>query len=56
MIIGLHGQDVEAWSADIETALVNIRAKIQNGVIVALQALVGAPTHAVGNKCFTPQG
>ncbi|MFZ8929033.1 MAG: hypothetical protein ACO2YY_07555 [Pseudohongiellaceae bacterium] len=56
MIIGLHGQDVEAWSADIETALVNIRAKIQSGVIVALQALVGAPTHAVGNKCFTSQG
>jgi len=56
MIIGLHGQDVEAWSADIETALVNIRAKIQSGDIVALQALVGAPTHVVGNKCFTPQG
>ncbi len=27
MIIGLHGQDSEAWSADIETAVVNIRAK-----------------------------
>jgi len=44
------------WSADIETALVNIRAKIQSGDIVALQALVGAPTHVVGNKCFTPLG
>lgn len=56
MIIGLHSQDVEAWSADIETALVNIRAKILSVVIVALLALVGAPTHAVRNKCFTPQG
>ncbi len=56
MIIGLHGQDVKAWSADIETGMVNIRAKIQSGDIVALQALVGAPTHVVGNKCFTPLG
>ena len=37
-------------------ALVNIRAKIQSGDIVALQALVGAPTDVVANKCFTPRG
>jgi len=56
MISGPHGENVDAWSADIEIALDNIREKIPSAEIIALQPVVGAPEDAEGDECFTPQG
>lgn len=56
MISGPHGEDIAAWSADIEVALGNIRQKIPSAQLIALQPVVGAPANAEGDECFTPNG
>lgn len=56
MISGPFGTDVQAWVAEIEKALENIRRKFPSAAVIALQPVVGAPPNAAGDECFTPGG
>ena len=56
MISGPFGVDIQAWVAEIDEVLDNIRNRFPSAEVIALQPVVGAPPDAPGDECFTPDG